>query len=674
MTARAATAGALTVSAVDRNAVDNRAVATAIAGATGPAVAIGVVTIGATLDATVEALVTGAPLTATAGGMTIAADRIADARGGHRRRGRPDRRRRRRRERAQPGRRAVTALVTGSTTGMGAIAVTADARSRSLARSDGGAGLALLAIGAATATAENTAATTAGFADGSNGSTASTTASTGLTVRATRAGLTDGAATTEATTVLGAVGAVAQGTVVATATDSGAVRARIGDGHRVDARTGDVAVTGTLHPAHPGGGQRQRGRRGRHHGVRRGRDRLRRHHRRGRHRHPDRRVADRAGHRSAVTADAWTLGVALIGAAGGKAAAESTGSVTASIGPAAGPAYGTVETAGAVAVLAQLAQAAAVDTRGGAAGISLAGVGGLAARAVVAGSGTAFVGAGQKVRAGSLSVAVTAGRRGAGRAHRVGDVRGRRGGPGRRAGSSSTALVTGSLDASVRDGATLTLTGAVAIGAAGTATAAADARGGTGGALDGQRLPRGRPDRRRRRRAPRRHPREPGRGRDVVPTAGSLRVVADATDTATARLQKRRRAGRRRRRDTAVVDADVAARVAGRTSGSAGKLTASGAVDVLATGTRSTDATGRPAAGGLITAAWLKGTARTTGTVAAWLADGTDIASAAGLVAAPRSRARARPLVGGHRRGRQGDRQRAPFDRHQRRAVLRLDR
>lgn len=639
VTARAATTGALTVSAVDRNAVDNEAVAAAIAGATGPAVAIGVVTITATLDAAVEALVRSAQLAATAGGVSIAADRTADARAegtvaavgliGAAGAGVA--------ARSRIGG-TVTAWVTGSTiTAQGAIAVTADTRSRSTARSDGGAGSALLAIGAATATAENAVAATAGFADAAGGTSGSTTTSTGLTVRATRTGLTeDGAAagtTTVATTVLGAVGAVAQGTVVATATDSGAVRARIGDGHLVDARTGDVAVTatstlGTRAAVHgtaigataitvsavaataSGDTTAEVGT-----GMLTGRS-----------------LTVRATGTSAVTADAWTLGVALVGVAGGRATAESTGSVTASIGAAAGPAYGTVETTGAVAVLAQLRQAAAVDTRGGAAGLTLVGVGGLAARAVVAGSGTAFVGAGQKVRAGSLTVTVagldagTPAVRTASATSVVGAV-----GLAAGAGSSSTALVTGSLDASVRDGATLTVTGALAVGATGAATADADARGGSGGALaisaffadariaavDG---------------APRAGTRA-WLGRNVVLTAGSLRVVADATDTATARLQAVAvtLVGGAGGDAAAVVDADVSAWIAGR-SGTTGSISVSGAVDVLATGNRSTDATVDGGVGGLITAAWLNGTARTAGTVGAWLADGTDIASAAGLV------------------------------------------
>lgn len=651
ITARGTGAGAVAVSAVDRNGVDNRAVAVAIAGATGLSLAIGAVTITSTLDATVSALVEAATVSATAGGVSFAAERTADARAegtvvavgltvgagaGITARSRVGG--------------TVTARVTaGSITAAGAVTITADVRARSLARSDVGAGSALLSLAAGTATAQTTVTTTAAIADGNPGSTIT---ATGLTVRASRTGLTEDGGTTgpttEAATVLGAVGAVAVGTVIATATDSGAVRARIGDGHRIDARTADVSViaSSTLTTratvlgnavgavaiivsvvsatasgataAEVGSGTLAGGS-----------------------------LTVRATGSTTVTAHAWTLGVALVGAAGGQATAESTGSVTASLGIASTGTAGTVETTGAVSVLAQLAHVVSVDTRGASAGVSVIAVGGLVGRALVGGSGTAFVGVGQKVRAAALTVTVTGLGSGT-RAVRTATATSAVGAGGlvAGAGSSSTARITGNLDASIREFAALTIGGGVLIGATGTATAGADARGGAGGAVavatffadarvaaaDGG-------------------PRAGTRawlGRDAQVTAGSLRITADADDTATARLQAIAIAlvAGAGGHAIAVVDADVSAFIAGRGTGSAGTITTTGAVEVVATAARTADAEVDGGTGGAITASWLNGTAYTGGTVAAWLADGTDIAAASAVTVRTQvSGARARSTV-----------------------------
>ena len=68
-------------------------------------------------------------------------------------------------------------------------------------------------------------------------------------------------------------------------------------------------------------------------------------------------------------------------------------------------------------------------------------------------------------------------------AHGDGQLDGRFGRPDRRAGSTSTSRISGSLDAFVGDAAVVTVTSAMVVRSTGTATSTADARGGSGGGI-----------------------------------------------------------------------------------------------------------------------------------------------------------------------------------------------
>ncbi len=190
-----------------------------------------------------------------------------------------------------------------------------------------------------------------------------------------------------------------------------------------------------------------------------------------------------------VRVEALTVGVSLAGGAGSDAQAQSSGLTEARVGPAFGTTVAAtrgVNVTGAVTIRAAVAQTAEAEARSGAGGAI--GIGGLTVRAFVDGSTRAFVGNGARVQAGSLTIEVTgvtgtSAARTATSNSTVGSV-GLVGG----AGSSSTSRISGSLDAFIGTTATVVVTGAVIVRSTGTATATADARGGSGGLLNVERV------------------------------------------------------------------------------------------------------------------------------------------------------------------------------------------
>jgi hypothetical protein len=330
-----------------------------------------------------------------------------------------------------------------------------------------------------------------------------------------------------------------------------------------------------------------------------------------------------------VSTDVFTLQISLAGGAGSDTKATSSGLTEARIGPA----FGTSSPAnprqviitGAATVAAQIKQTAiAGASAGGGGGVA---IGGLTVGAFVDGSTRAFIGNGANVQAGTLTVEIVG-------------VTGVSGNPAIRtatatsvvgsvglvsgAGSSSTARVGGSLDAFIGSDAVVAVGGAVVVSATGTASATASAQGGTGGAAGisaffaaatvapqsggaaiGTRA-------------------SVGAGARV--SAASLRVVAVATDSATATVvtvavQLLGGAGGSA---TATVDSDVEAFIGPRDGSATTVITTTGnTVEVLATSTQTATATARGGAGGVFTAASVNATSSVASAVQAFIRGGT---------------------------------------------------
>ncbi len=347
---------------------------------------------------------------------------------------------------------ATTARIgAGAVVSTGALTVQATTDARSHARSDGGSG-GIVAIGAMLAEATTTVVTSATIGTG-----VVISRSTSIDVTARRVG-TDGLAdTTLAETVVGGVGLLAGAGARSRATDSGAVRALVGDGLDVTT-SGTMTVTATsttstkattsggalggavvlVQPTFATHSAETSAVVGADTGVQAAS------------------LAVLAQATTNVRVELFTLGIALAGGVGGDAQAQSSGLTEARVGPPIGTSQPTarrVDVAGALTIRALVTQTVTADTDGGAGG-GVA-VGGITVRSFADGSSRAFIGNGTTVQAGTLTVEV--GGVGGGPAVRTATANSVVGALALATGtgSSSTSRVSGSLDAFIGNTATV---------------------------------------------------------------------------------------------------------------------------------------------------------------------------------------------------------------------------
>ncbi len=347
-----------------------------------------------------------------------------------------------------------------------------------------------------------------------------------------------------------------------------------------------------------------------------------------------------------VRVEALTVGVSLAGGAGSDAQAQSSGLTEARVGPAFGTTVAAtrgVNVTGAVTIRAAVAQTAEAEARSGAGGAI--GIGGLTVRAFVDGSTRAFVGNGARVQAGSLTIEVTgvtgtSAVRTATSNSTVGSV-GLVGG----AGSSSTSRISGSLDAFIGDGATVVVAGAVIVRSTGTATATADARGGTAAAIgiaaffaSASIAPVSGTDMGTRAWV--------GANSNVV-AGGALVVSANAIDRATATLLAVAvtLGGGAGGSATATVDSDVEAFIGVR-SGSSGTVVEATDVVVMAASIQNATATATGGGGGVLTVAALRATTNIASTVQAVVATTVTASGAVTVQAGQTANADSTVIVG----------------------------
>ena len=358
----------------------------------------------------------------------------------------------------------------------GALTVAADTSGRSHAKAEGGdgGGLAISVIAASATTSITTTAVV--------GPNANVPGAASVSVTARRGVVTGSTESTLAELVVAGLGLIAVAVGTATATDSGAVSASIASGSTVTS-TGGVTVTATSPTTTKAVGRGGTGGGGGGVGVTV--------------------TATHSANTSAsvgadvgltaasltviasattnVQIEVLTVTVALAGGAGGTATAQSTGTTEAFVGPAFGatsPANPRqINVSGAVIVRAAVSQTANGNTSAGTG--ALVGAGGITVSAYLDGVSRAFIGNGAVVHAGTLTVEVVGvaggtvnpALRTATATSVVGSVALAGG-----AGSSSTARISGSLDAFIGDGAVVVVGGAGAVTSTGTATATAIAR------------------------------------------------------------------------------------------------------------------------------------------------------------------------------------------------------
>ncbi|HEY5843552.1 MAG TPA: hypothetical protein VIU87_19200, partial [Mycobacterium sp.] len=201
------------------------------------------------------------------------------------------------------------------------------------------------------------------------------------------------------------------------------------------------------------------------------------------------------------------------------------------------------------------------------------------------------------------------------------------------AGSSSTAVVAGNLEAFIGAGATVTVAGATIVTARSAATATADARGGAGGLALGISVFY----------ADARIGRAGGGdpalgvraylGADATLQTGSLRIDAFAVDTATATLLAVAigLASGAGGTATSRIDSNVEGYLGAPTGLTGTVLTATGLVEVLATASQIAAAPVTGGSGGGVTASSLRSTTTVASTVRAFLGDGVTVTTAGGL-------------------------------------------
>ena len=641
-----ATAPAINVAATDTTTTSTLAVAVSAAGSI-IAFAIGASIVTITLNTTVTAQASSATLSAPNGAVSVVATRTADA-------GNPA---------GAPAQNVVVAVslgiggagagarttttVGGSTTGsvtgstvdaVGVLTVGATTSARSIATTDAGSGALLFAVTALFATATTTATTTAAV-------DASTVRTGGLTVSALRQSVPGQTDTTNASIVMVAISLIAAGAGAnAVATDSGAVEARIGTGSDVTASgIGAVSVSATANSstvASPNGGAAGAAFAGI--VV------------------PLAAATHSASTTAAVGADAgvransltvtstsastisvpiFTLGLGLAGgAAGSSATAIESGIVEARIGAAVGDPAPTnpraVAITGAVTIAAVVDQNLTVSVGGGGGGLGL-GIGALIAAGTNSAVSRAYIGDGTRLTAGRLEIGV---RNGAGtaavRSVTVTTVVGAAALGAAGAGSSSTATITGRLDAFIGANAAVTVVGSATVSSVGAATATADARGGAGSlflsvgvflatatiAPADANTPSGT---------------RAWVGSGTTLSTGSLRVEANGTDAANATILAvavSLIASGAGGSVNALVDSDVQSFIGTPTGSSITSVTASGAVDVVATASQAATAGAKGGAGSFLAVAWLDATSGLSSTVSAFIGDGVSIGSAGSVL------------------------------------------
>ena len=626
------------VQAKDDSTTDTDSLDISVAVAVGFGIAIGVALAESQVKSKVDAYIGAATVTATAGEVKVAAISNADsdaytfvisitiAIGGAGGGARAD---------ADVAGYTKARLLSGaSVSAGGAVTVSSDATSRAHAKGEGGSG-GVLAITVILAEATTTSTTLATIESG-----AAITSSGSVKVASTRSVTSGNTQTTLSEIVLASVALLAGAGGTSDASDSGEVTASVADGASVTS-TGPIEVTSTATTSTKASGN---GGTGGAIGVT-----------------VILVTSTASGAVNAVIGDATvsggkvdviakasttvdvqllTITIAIIGGAGGSATAKSTGDTTARIGVAQDATAPTtpkhLDVTGDITVLAGATHSVTSDTDGGAGGG--VGIGGIISTATIEGDTRAYTGPGAWVKGKSLTIRTTDATGGETTAT-VRDVEANSivGTAAILAGSgsTSTAKVTGNVEAFVGAGATIEVTGALTIEANSDADAFADARGGSGGGVavsaffaNARIAPENDSDSDIGVRA------YIASGAQV--TTGSLDVKADSTDTAKANvffvnIGLLSGAGAK---STAKIDSDVEAFIGSRTGLGTTVIRASrvGNVKLDAKSNQLVTADGNGGGGGVVNVSSILSDGKLLSTTQAFLGDGTSIPRANDVV------------------------------------------